>query len=88
MQNIDKINRSIANASASLGNYPESNAVNKSMLHRDIQSVISDRSNIKVDCHDGVVTISGRFANQQDKNNALRKAICNPAACKVINNAN
>jgi len=41
-----------------------------------------------VDCKNGVVTLSGYFANKNDKNKALRKAIANPGVSKVINNAN
>jgi len=88
MQNLDLINESITNANAMLGAHPETSAVLRSMLNREIQSAIGYRSTIIVDCKNGVVTLSGYFANKNDKNKALRKAISNPGVSKVINNAN
>lgn len=67
--------------------HPESVAVIKSMVNRNIQSVIGYSSSITVDCHDGVVTLSGNFANAKDRNNALRVAISNPCVRKVVNEA-
>jgi len=88
MRNIDQINKTISDASTMLGAHPETSAVIKSMLNREIQSVIGYRSAISVDCRNGVVTLRGFFANKKDKNNALRKAISNPCVRKVINEAN
>jgi len=85
VQNLDRINKAIT-ASTS-GIYPDSNAVIRSMLNREIQAVIGYRSSIRVDCADGVVTLSGFFANKNDLNRALRKAISHPCVCKVVNNA-
>jgi len=87
MYNIQMINKSISEATALLATSPESSAVLKSMLNREIQSAIGYRSAISVECENGVVTINGYFANKNDQNKALRKAIANPGVCKVINNA-
>lgn len=66
---------------------PDSVAVVKSMVNRSIQSEISYRSSITVECDNGVVTLRGIFANAKDKNSALRAAISNPCVGKVINEA-
>ncbi len=78
MQNLELINQSITNANAFVGVYPETNAVLNSMLNREIQSSIGYRSSINVECENGVVTLTGYFANRNDKHTALRKAIANP----------
>lgn len=88
MHNIELINKSTTDANATHGAYPDSSAVLKSMLNREIQSAIGYRSAISVDCKNGVVTLNGYFANKNDKNKALHKAITNPGVCKVINNTN
>lgn len=88
MQNIEQINKSIIKSTVMLGIHPDTSAVIRSMLNREIQSAIGYRSSISVECKNGIVTLSGYFANKTDKNNALRKAIVNPGVCKVINNAN
>jgi len=66
----------------------EASTVLRSMLNREIQSAIGYRSSIHVECINGVVILSGYFANKNDKHTALRKAISNPGVYKVINNAN
>jgi len=88
MRNIELINKSITDATTMLGTHPGTSAVLRSMLNREIQSAIGYRSSISVECKNGIVTLSGYFANKNDKNKALRKAIANPGVCKVVNNAN
>ena len=85
MHNLERVNQAIATAIS--GMHPDTNAVIRSMLNREIQSVIGYRSSIQVECDNGVVTLSGYFANKNDQNRALRKAISNPCVSKVINNA-
>ena len=70
MQNLELINQSITNANAFVGVYPETSAVLKSMLNREIQSSIGYRSSITVECENGVVTLTGYFANRNDKHSA------------------
>lgn len=86
MHNLERVNLSIATAIG--GMHPDSNAVIRSMLNREIQSVIGYRSSIQVECNNGVVTLTGYFANKNDQNRALRKAISNPCVSRVVNNAN
>lgn len=88
MHNIEQINKSITDATTLLGTRPGTSAVLRSMLNREIQSAIGYRSTISVECKNGIVTLSGFFANKNDKNKALLKAIANPGVCKIVNNAN
>jgi len=88
MRNIELINKSITDATAMLTTDPKTNAVLKSMLNREIQAAIGYRSAISVEYTNGIVKLTGYFANKNDKYKALRKAIANPGVCKVINNAN
>lgn len=88
MHNIEMINSSETVATSVAAARTNTNAVLMSMLNREIQSAIGYRSAISVECKNGVVTLSGYFANKNDKNKALHKAIANPGVSKVINNAN
>jgi len=88
MHNMETANKSVMDATTVLANHPDISAVLNSMLNREIQSAIGYRSAISVECKNGVVTLNGYFANKNDKNKALGKAIANPGVCKVINNAN
>lgn len=88
MQNSELTNQSVTDANSIIGPHPATTSVLRSMLNREIQSAIGYRSSISVECDDGVVTLSGYFANRNDKHTALRKAIVIPGVSKVINNAN
>jgi len=88
MRDLKPNHQTMPDASEFSSAHPETSAVLKSMLNREIQASIGYRSAITVECKNGVVTLSGYFANRNDKHKALRKAIANPGVCKVINNAN
>jgi len=88
MQNLELTNQSAANTSVIIGPHTATTSVLRSMLNREIQSSIGYRSSINVACDEGVVTLTGYFANRNDKHTALRKAIAIPGVSKVINNAN
>lgn len=88
MHNLELTNQSATDANAIIGPHPATTSVLRSMLNREIQSAIGYRSSISVECTDGIVTLSGYFANRNDKHTALRKVIVIPGVSKVINNAN
>lgn len=88
MQNVEIANQSINTSGVVIGPHSATTSVLRSMLNREIQSSIGYRSSISVECEDGVVTLSGYFANRNDKHTALRKAIAIPGVCRIVNNAN
>ncbi len=66
---------------------PAAAMVTQSGLNQDVLSALSADSNISATVQNGVVTLSGYFADAIDKNAALQAALDSDGVERVINNA-
>lgn len=66
---------------------PASAVVSQGDLNRDIHSAVGGSSNVFVNVDNGVVTLSGYFADTSEKNAALQIALNGTGVERVINNA-
>lgn len=64
---------------------PASAMISKGDLNRDVLSALASGSNITVNVDQGVVTLTGYFADAADKNAALRAAAKSEGVTDVIN---
>jgi len=64
---------------------PAAAMVSKGDLNRDVRSALGGDSNVTVTVNEGVVTLSGYFADAGDKNAALRVAKKAEGVTGVIN---
>jgi len=64
---------------------PASAMISKGDLNRDILSAVGGGSNVTVNVNEGVVTLTGYFADASDQNAALRAAAKSEGVIEIIN---